>query len=342
MKCDLFRVVHDKDNHLTPANKYGAAVSIATGLLVVLLLLGELTNYYRGHQQCAIAPTSPFANLTEEETRSLRQVHAVVTFPYVPCGRLQPEMLSIRGGQRAPSLADMQIGRWTVLAGSFERPVRSSLPYTGGGDPHAADAGCCIEVHAHLPHHATSFNIIATNFNLSRPSGIRADHAIHAFRLGDEELVGAVPQVTSDTTESLAGTMHVTEASRAGSYFIFYVQYLRTQIVLPRAQQLLGFQYTAEQSYVRVGRAGMAPGLYTQLIPSPYSIRCTLEYDTVSHFLVNLCAIAGGVYVVASFLELGIEMLAKRQLQRERAYTHALNTETAAKQDLVDQFVRHA
>lgn len=339
LKCDLFRMVQDKDKHLTPANRYGATMTIAMYVLLAILLLGEFADYFRGHRQCSLAPASKFANTSFLELLKLRKVHTVVTFPYIPCSRLKAEILSYDSTEPDEVKGAVQVVKYATPLGSYAELPEFPFPYEAG-QIDAEEMGCTIKVDSPLPPFPVMFNLIVNQLDRSQGAQTRSDHVIHELRLGGEDVTGLVPQVTKETAEPLSGTIHRNQLPGAAPYFfLFYVQYLRTQVVRPRLPPVSGFQYTSQESLITYNGRGLAPGVYMRLIPSAYSILCTAQYDSIGHFLINLCAVVGGVYTIFSFIELGVETLARYRRQQERAFQNALNTEKAEKQKLVDQYM---
>lgn len=339
LQCDLFRVVQDKDKHLTPPNPYGASMTIVMYVTLCVLFLGEFSNYFRGHSQCSLAPSARLANMTSSEVEDLRQVKAVVTFPYIPCHRLMSEMHDEEWRMPPEVAGKLVLRRFATPAGVFEASTEGVTPYADG-QMDAEEMGCTVDVRAPLPSIPVRFNIVVAGYDPRKQPHYRSDHAIHEFRLGGQDVSGLVPQVTRDTTEPLSHTRRTLEKPSSFGYcFLFHVQYLRTQVFRPKMPPVSGFQYAAQESSFRNTGQGTAPGVYMLLFPSPYSIHCTVEYDTIRHFLVHLCAVVGGVYTVFGFLELAVETLARHQRRNERAHQNALNTEKSQKQQLVDRYL---
>jgi hypothetical protein len=322
-KCDLFRVVQDRENHLTPATTYGAAVSIATTVVLVILLLGEVHGYFSGHKNCHITPATFKNTLDEDARRSVDVIHYAISLPFIPCHRVLTETITMNMHDVAvEQQAQMQL--FHIPYGSHDASV--STRYLPGELPREGDRGCFINGTTPLSAARASFNVVIKDYVVTDSRKLHPDFVVNEFYIGNLYSDWGVPQIRRGTLQALSGFR--AEYKLASPYFYqFYLQLIQTTVDRPGKDDRFGYQYTAYYSMLQYNGYGRAPGLYFSYQPSPYSMDCEVSYDTISHFTVNLCAVAGGVYTVASILEAGLEWLARERRLRETAANNKRNAE---------------
>ena len=71
------------------------------------------------------------------------------------------------------------------------------------------------------------------------------------------------------------------------------------------------FSVTTNQKEVGAGSGDGLPGFFVQYDFSPLIVKFTERRKSLSHFLVSLCAIVGGIFTVASLLDAAIYHSAK-------------------------------
>lgn len=323
-KCDLFRVVQDKENHLTPATPYGAAVSIATTVILVVLLIGEVRSYFNGHKSCHITP-STFKNTLElEGRRQVDTIHYAITLPFIPCHRVATETVTMYGHDLAAE-KDAQVLLHHIPYGSHD--ASTATRYLDGELPREGDRGCYIQGTTPLSTVHASFNVIIKDYKPLDSVRLRPDFVINEFYIGYQYSDWGVPQIRRQTLQPLSGFSREYQL-RVPYFYQFYLQLIQTTVDRPGKDDRFGYQYTAYYSLLQYNGNGRAPGLYFSYQPSSYSMDCKVSYDTISHFTVNLCAVAGGVYTVAGILEAGLEWVARQRRLRETSATNKRNAET--------------
>lgn len=327
-KCDLFRVVQDKENHLTPATPYGAAVSLATLVLLSLLLIGEVHSYFSGHKACHITPSSFKNTLAEEARQQVDTIHFAITLPFIPCHRIATETMT-QFGHDAAVEAKANVTLLHVPHGATD--ATSSTIFTRGELPRVGDHGCHLAGSTPLSSARASFNVLVTDYKPHESAKLQPDFAVNSFYIGNLYADWGVPQIKRNTVQPL--TNFKAEYRLKIPYFYqFYLQLIQTTVDRPGKDDRFGYQYTAYYSLLQYNGYGRAPGLYFSSQPPSYSMDCEVSYDTVSHFTVNLCAVVGGVYTVASIIEAGLEWLARERRLRETAAQNTKNAEALLKQ----------
>ncbi|KAK7197817.1 Endoplasmic reticulum vesicle transporter [Novymonas esmeraldas] len=322
-RCDLFRVVQDRENHLTPATAYGAAVSLVTTLLLAVLLFGEFYSYFSGHKNCHITPSVFKNTLDAEAQRKVDTLHFSISLPFIPCDRVATETLSPWGH-------DVEVERETLVwlshipHGSYTG--ESSVAYIVGEVLDGDERGCLVTGTAPIAVVSSSFNIVLRNYRLEDSRRLRPDFKIHYFSAGNAYEDWGVPQIRRQTLEPMSGFQSSFNLQQP-YFYQFFLQLIQTTVDLPGREDRFGYQYTAFYSMLRYNGQGRPPGLYFAYKPSPFSMDCAVQHDTISHFIINLCAVVGGVYTVAGMVEAGLEWLARERRLRETAASHRRNAE---------------
>uniref|UniRef100_A0A914V828 Endoplasmic reticulum-Golgi intermediate compartment protein 3 n=1 Tax=Plectus sambesii TaxID=2011161 RepID=A0A914V828_9BILA len=90
-----------------------------------------------------------------------------------------------------------------------------------------------------------------------------------------------------------------------GTMFQYYVKVVPTMYVYLDKAEVFTHQFsvTKHQKVIRPGIADGLPGFFVQYEFSPLMVRFEEKRQALSHFLVSLCAIIGGVFTVASLID---------------------------------------
>lgn len=314
-RCDLFRVVQDKENHLTPATPYGAAVSIATTVLLVILLVGEVYSYFSGHKNCHITPSAFKNTLDDAARREVDTLHFAISLPNIPCHRVATETVTAWEHDQE---AERNTRLWLYHIPYGAITHNSTSAYIAGEAVPEGDRGCHITGTAPISGKPASFNVLIKDYRVEDSARYRPDFRIHYFSAGNAYRDWGVPQIRRQTLEPMSG-FRSAYGLKEPYFFQFFLQLIQTTVDRPGKDDRFGYQYTAFYSMLRYNGQGRAPGLYFSYKPSPFSMDCAVQYDTISHFAVNLCAVVGGVYTVAGIVEAGLEWVSRERRLREAA-----------------------
>ncbi|KAG5471571.1 hypothetical protein GH5_01373 [Leishmania sp. Ghana 2012 LV757] len=312
-QCDLFRVVQDTENHLTPATPYGAAVSIATTAVLLVLLISELYGYCLGHKNCHITPSAFKNTLDAEVQRTLDRLHFSISLPYMPCHRVATETMTALGHDM-PTEQDTKVWLYHIPYGSYA--ADSPAAYLSSEELSEEERGCLIKGTAPIAPRPASFNIILRDYRVEESGNYRPEFQIHHLSAGNAYDNWAIPQIRRQTLEPMSGFKSAQSLQRP-YFYQFFLQLIPTTVSVPSEDDRFGYQYTAFHSVQEYNGRGRAPGLYLAYKLSPFAMDCVVQYDTISHFVVHLCAVVGGVYTVAGMVEAGLEWLARQRRLRE-------------------------
>lgn len=314
---DLFRQVQDKENHLTPATRHGAIISISVTAFLLLLLCGEVINYYRGYTECHITTSTSIEQLNDAERQSLDKLHLLISFPTIPCDMLATETVNERGNVKEVE-EGTKVRYFIAPYGSKERSA--DREFTGDAAIVSDLSGCILSVSAPITRTPSSFNIIVQKSKRGGATKPTLSHFIHEFYFGEHREDWGVPQITSTTTQPLSKTS-LDATSAMSQFFQYYLQLIPTVVRIPGEEEAVGYQYTSHLSLVHFHGNNRAPGLYFSYRLSPVAMACSKQYDNFRHFLVNLCAVVGGVYTVAGLVEAAVEWVSYKHRLRQKGTT---------------------
>jgi hypothetical protein len=157
------------------------------------------------------------------------------------------------------------------------------------GNFHVAQ-GKSVAIDGHLMHD-TDFEVIRHGFNTS--------HYIHLLRFGEQ---------VHDMTSTLEGTAKI---STHGSYmFHYYIKLVPTLYTASDGSMVYTHQYSVTEkdknvlsSQTHEAEVSGLPGVYFVYVFTPFMVQKIEKPQPLSHFLVSICAIIGGVFTVASMID---------------------------------------
>lgn len=314
-RFDVFRILQDRERHLTPPTTEGAIVSIITLALMLILILFETSAFFQPDIR-----TSMFVDSNEHKKET---VHFNVSFPQLPCHHMVVEVFDPQTGMTIPELS--QTIRYSLSRILSDSPsiVVGEYPLNSGvipfGDHASRREGCRVAGTLHIDKVPGNF-YIAGQRNMG-PNMPPSDHLIHEFWIGDERLDYVHDHIPESLANALGGVGHQKE-DPAHTLYQYFLQVVPTYFERNGKTTKIGYQYTATFSKA-MGPEHIPPGVYFRHQHAPLAVEYRYEYQTWSHFLVHVCAVIGGVYVVmgfvAGFLEIGSKKIApviQRKMKR--------------------------
>ena len=292
---DMFRVVQDRDRHLTPATTHGSILSTAaTGIIAVLVIL-EVVGFFMGDIRSSMfVPSDP--SLSEP----LEAVHLRVSFPEMPCTTVGIVVVDEHCQPQIQLMRPSSLSLFRLAPGNYKKTLGL---YTGGRVGN--DEGCRVEGHIMIdkvPGHFLVGSLKQQQF--PPPSN---HHIIHDMWIGEKKLDYIHDHLREDVVSPLKGVAHLSEP--AGTVYKYYLQIVPTYFRKEGKSKpsKVGYQMTATASNVLIPQ--MPSALYFTHKHTALAIEYRYRYETWSHFVVSLCAIAGGVYTVMGFLVRAVDML---------------------------------
>lgn len=278
LKFDIFRVVQDRDQHLTPATSRGGYLSAVCIALITIGVLNESYLFFRSDWRSTMA--------VSKHALQMERVHFNITFDNFPCSAMDFEAIEATTGRvYEEQQRTAVVHKWRLVNGvTIGKHVDVER---GGGVTNENGEGCRVDGTFEIDKVPGHFTITAKHLN---PPWGPTDFTIHELWFGSHRLAH------SAIAEGLANALGGFRAEREppSTLYQFFLNIVPTSFEDGR----LGFQYTATHSHVQ---AQLPPGLYVHHVHSPLSVMYHKSRVTWSHFLTNLCAVAGGVFTVVGF-----------------------------------------
>ncbi|KAG5510061.1 hypothetical protein JKF63_06954 [Porcisia hertigi] len=130
-------------------------------------------------------------------------------------------------------------------------------------------------------------------------------HSIRKLRIGDESVLRFSEHGVS---EPLSGHKSLSETYSETRYLVKVVPttYRRTK---SRDVKASTYEYSAQwtRRSIAVGFSGAVPAVIFGFEPAAIQVNNVFERQPVSHFLVKLCGIVGGLFVVLGFIDRAVE-----------------------------------
>ncbi len=312
-KLDMFRVVQDRDAHLTPQTKSGAIISAVCAFLIVMLAGNEIIRHFRTDLHSTL--------IVAENSFGTELVLFNISFQNTHCGwvvfqAFNPET----GGEETAVQRTVKMEKTRLLKGTTVQLGR----YTenqGEVNRFATDEGCQVHGEFYINRVPGNF-LIASKGQGHGPAD--ADHIIHTLRFGDMHT--KIPEVmkrfspTADVSlfSTLEGTTR--HSDDADMIYQYYIQIIPTYLKETKyAKNSLGlaYQYTVQES--AISAPGVPSGIYVRHSHSSVAVEYYYIRDSWSHFIIWVCAIVGGVFTVSGFFVPAIE-LAKKLLERYQGH----------------------
>lgn len=277
LKVDFFRVVQDRDQHLTPATQRGGYLSVICVALIVLGFLNESYLYLRSDMRSTMA--------VSKHALAMEPVHFNVTFHNFPCYAMTVEMIDPSTARVYEEQQKTLHLRRIRLHEAGRTPVGEY--HDGEGNKGFDGEGCRLEGDFSIDKVPGNFIMTANRWNRPQQELPSTDFTIHELWFGVVRI--SEKDIDEHLANALAGVSRKGEPPQ--TLYQFFLSIVPTSFYDGR----LGFQYTAIHNSVQ---APIAPGLYFRHAHSPLSVMYEPSPLTFSHYVTNLCAVIGGVFTV--------------------------------------------
>ncbi len=199
----------------------------------------------------------------------------------------------------------------------FESHQCSTLLRTGSFTVKKVPGNVHISAHAHA-------NLLSRIYG-NRPMDV--SHSIHSFWFGDTEAGAAtrnnVPEAQLDPLHGTQARLPVPPPAKKGSYPAaaysqeYFLEVVPTKFIEPNGRVHHSHQFAAHQTSVQ-GRYPI-PAVYFRFNFSPLTVTYAATTKPWSHFVVQLCAIVGGVFVVLGLVSSSLNTAHNVLAARKRA-----------------------
>lgn len=286
LRCDVFRVVQDRERHLTPSTSEGAFFSIAALVLIVALSLIELMSFF--------SPNIRSSMFVDHHMVKTEKVHFNISFPQLPCGVIDVSVFDPNTGLTVPELAKTIVyARERILSDSWHTVLGL---YEGGRAVGVEKEGCRVSGVFAIDK-VPGFVYIAADGSIPPHAMPPSDHYIHSLWIGDQPLDQKHDHISPELSNALKGVSHLKE-DPPHTMYQYYLQIVPTYMADTYGRTTkVGYQYTATFSKAP-GPDHLQPGVYIRYSHASIGVEYRLEYQTWSHFFVHVSAIIGGIYTV--------------------------------------------
>lgn len=311
-KFDIYR---DVPKDLTEQTVTGAVVSVLCALLVAFLFVSEFAAYLR-----VDTVSEMFVNPdTEQHSHATISIRMNFTVPAMPCAITSVDVQDVMGSH----IMDYggQLNRWRTDSNGqllFDAAGRP-MPHDSVPPEQQKGEGCNVQgtlvvkqvpgnFHVSAHAHGQLLSVFYPNFPRET---LNCSHYIHELLFGDTDELRAVHEAS---LSPLAGSRKVAieepgdhGAARSYEYFIKVVP---TQFEKLSGSIVESYQYVSNSNVI-VGRFQM-PAIYFRYDFSPITVRFSQRTQGFAHFLVQLCAIVGGVVTVLGIVNGAVLVASKR------------------------------
>ncbi|CUG85973.1 endoplasmic reticulum vesicle transporter, putative [Bodo saltans] len=275
---------------LTEPTAPGAIISIVCGLVMVLLLWGEIRSYLspRPRSDMFVAP--------DEGQGSKLRVNFNMTFHKLPCFALSFDVLDVLGRHEMNVLQNTKKYR---LSQSGENLGE----FHGGNFAEQNKEGCNTVGFVHVAKVPGNFHVSAHGLQnevaMYLGGNINVQHTIHHLAFGDNDVMGKLDHDLEGHVHPLNREAHKDDGAFHYEYFLDIVPTVYKQKW--GKSELRGYQFTANMHKTESPPGHMAAAFFRYQL-SPITVRYSAESTSFLHFLTYVCAIIGGVFTVSGIL----------------------------------------
>ena len=318
-QLDLYR---DIPKDLTEQTTTGALVSLIAGLFIVFLFGSELASFLSpqiSHSMFVDHPTLPHHYSTSAhsyastpDSYDLLTVNLNLTLPALPCAMAMLSLQDVMGGHVENIGGQMHKTRVDTVT-LLPKLDASGTPLSGDQQMNVAEQqgeGC--RFHGSLLVKKVPGNLHITAQSPSHnmpmvPQEHNVSHIFHHLYFGDDQaLLSISTAVTSplSNTARIAQPVHSVNAYgqsvTALPSYEYYLKLVPTQYESATSRIHSGYQYIAHSNSV-AGRYRVN-AIFLRYDVDAITVRFVKSGKSFSHFLVQLCAIVGGVFSVLGMI----------------------------------------
>jgi len=334
-RFDLYRKV---PRDLTEPTLSGAAVSCCTITFAIYLFCTEFAVFMQRTWESEMF-------IDESKTEEKLQININVTLPAMPCELLSFDAQDVMGSHEVDAHGHLMKDRLTskgdVIAteemqnSHYGASSMLTRHYSFGYDNGDVDRirkminsgeGCRVAGYVkvnrvpgnvHLSTYSHSY-LFGSLYQESR--NINISHTVNHLSFGVDTDISFVKKNCKNTgvVSPLDGVEHAVHERKEGkgtetAIFEYYTKVVPTTYRSLDAPPVNVYQFTAHSNKI-VNQ--QMPSLYIRYDFSPVTVRYTEKREATSHFLVQICAVIGGIFTIAglldSVLHKGIVVLAKK------------------------------
>lgn len=307
-RLKAFDVYRKLPQDLTEPTMSGAIVSIASTLIMLILFLTEFNEFLK------VRTVSEMFIDTNKGGEKL-VVNIDISMPHLPCDLASFDAQDVMGSHHLNIGGDLRKRRLSA-DGTQGEEIRHGDGDTNFNLERANKAfqdkeGCRfygtfsvnkvpgnfhVSSHAYMDH----VNVI---FSQNGINTIDLSHNIHHISFGeDKDLKLIKTQFDQGALNPLDNVQKMKTPAQATSHVMYqyYISVVPTTYEDLKGKQIYVHQFTANNNEIE---GGQFPGLFFRYDLSPVTVKFSLTKESFFRFLVQICAIIGGIFTVAGIID---------------------------------------
>jgi len=299
-----FDIYRDVPKDLSEQTLTGAVVSLFCGVLVLFLFLSEFVAFLSVETVSEMFVDSDI----EHHSHATIAIRMNFTVPAMPCAVTSVDVQDIMGSH----VVDYggRLHRWRtdkdgqLLFDAMGRPLAhdSIAPMSQKGE------GCNVEGtlvvkqvpgNFHVSAHAHG-DLLPQLYDQSRGETLNVTHYIHTLIFGSESdsqalMAGVDEAAVAPLNGAHKVAIRAPEDQGAPRSYEYYIKVVPTKFQRLRGSEVDSYQYVSNSNHMA---RFQLPAIYFRYDFSPITVKFTERRTGFAHFLVQLCAIIGGVFTV--------------------------------------------
>jgi len=306
-------VYRDLPRDLTEPTLIGASVSVLCGLVTLYLFISELLFFLTPETTHQFFIDNRDHSHPGAEDHLFLRINMNISLPAVPCAVLSVDAQDSMGAH----VVDVAIAKTRLVRGSHppyfqrvsDRKTELLVPGKSAID-HAVDEDAIEQKGEGCNFHGTmTVKRVPGNWHISAHSRqhllqqlfgqepMNLTHYIHSISFG-EHGEDTFAEIENLVVNPLSGSKKIVTEHKVGEgrSFEYWVKIVPMMYEKLNGQTIDSFQYVSNSNTIVGGYA--IPAIYFRYELSPITVKYAYRAKSFSHFVVQLCAIIGGVFTV--------------------------------------------
>ena len=305
-KLKKFDVYRKLPQDLTEPTISGAVVSILACLFMLLLFLSELNTYLT-----ISTSTEMFVDINRGGEKLI--INIDLAFPRYPCSVMSLDAQDIMGSH----VMNVEGSMKKIRLDADGAPLSEEDLLKGSGQVDASSAraqfehkeGCRLQGHIKVNKVPGNFHISSHAYHDKIYSIVGHEigkldfsHEVVHLSFGENQDIQKIQTIFHEGVLSPLDTVTKTKGQnvREAISYEYYIKVVPTTYKTLRSEEFYVHQFTANSNEYR---AEGAPAVYFRYDLSPVTVKFSQVQESFFHFVVQVCAIVGGVFTVAGLLE---------------------------------------
>lgn len=310
-KLRSFDVYRKLPSDLTEPTMSGAIVSVASAIIMIILFITEFNEFLKVQ-----TVSEMFIDINRGGEKL--KVNIDLVLPRFPCDIVSLDAQDIMGTHHVNVEGDLwkkriaKDGVAVIETLKHEHVNENELNLDRVKKAYDDEEGCqlvgSIEVNKvpgnfHVSSHAYA-NILNSVFQMNNVNTIDVSHKINHISFGDDNDLKEIKSRNygKGVLNPIDGIEKIkpTDLKNIGVMHQYYINVVPTTFEDINGKQLFVHQFTANSNEIQTY---MLPALYFRYDLSPVTVKFTLRKESFFRFLVQICAIIGGIFTVAGIID---------------------------------------